>query len=257
MHRHSKVEQYRRIQSQMGIDEIYLHKGWGRILGELYDTEDRSQQQYFHDLVTHMNTRVLLDPQKAIGGDWVEGGKKQLDIMRSMGMGREHSLLDFGCGTLRAGRYFIDFLDDCCYTGIDVSPEAIRYANKMVRESSRLAYKSPRIIQNDPLNDEMIPLTGEKFDFIVCLWVCYDMPEDIFRQFLHEAIDHMHKDSVFVFSYVKRDHTRPPDDKLFSWMHDYRIVDEVVQERGVVYEELPFTLHREDEQVVGCIERDD
>lgn len=256
MHRKNHVNEYLRIQSEGGLEPVHIHKGWGRVVGDMYrPVGERSIQEYYDDLITHMNTRVLLSPEYAIGGDWDTAGELQLNIMRSVGMGASDSLLDFGCGTLRAGKHFIPFLEQRKYTGIDISPEAIDSARQLVTER-QLEDKEPRLILNDrPADEEMFPgMEGKTFDYIVCLWVCYDMPEKVFRRFLHQAIDHMHSDSVMVFSWVKRDHTHPPDDKLFSWMHDYRIVEEVVEERGVVYMEFPFNLHKDDEQIVACLE---
>lgn len=256
MHKKNRVEDYKRIQSELDLDQIYLHKGWGRLIGNLYKpVGERSLEEYYDDLITHMNTRVLLDPKRAIGGDWDTAGKHQLDILRSLGLQRDHSLLDFGCGTLRAGKDIIPYLDKGKYTGIDISPEALRSAHDLI-EKQGLEEKTPRLIFNDdPVSDEMFPgLEGETFDCIVCLWVCYDMPADVFQRFLHQAIDHMHSESFMVFSWVKRDYTRPPDDKLFSWMHDWRIVDSVVNQRGLIHTELNVKLHPDDEQVVSCLE---
>lgn len=60
-----------------------------------------------------------------IGGAWDTHGKRQLDFLTSQGLLPEHRLLDVGCGCFRAGRHFIDYLDDGHYYGIDANHSLI------------------------------------------------------------------------------------------------------------------------------------
>jgi hypothetical protein len=52
-------------------------------------------------------------------------------------------MLDIGCGTLRGGRHFIGYLDPDGYTGMDISPQAIRYGEELVRREN-LTWKQPQ-----------------------------------------------------------------------------------------------------------------
>jgi hypothetical protein len=54
-----------------------------------------------------------------IGGRWDEIGKLQFDFMVSRGLRPEHVFLDIACGALRGGVYFIPYLDEGNYLGID------------------------------------------------------------------------------------------------------------------------------------------
>ncbi len=57
-----------------------------------------------------------------VGGDgilWDEIAKLQLDFLISEGLKPEHILVDVACGSLRAGRLFINYLDPENYLGID------------------------------------------------------------------------------------------------------------------------------------------
>lgn len=57
-----------------------------------------------------------------VGGDgafWNEIGILQLDFLKSEGLQAEHTLIDIACGSLRAGRLFINYLNAGNYLGID------------------------------------------------------------------------------------------------------------------------------------------
>jgi SAM-dependent methyltransferase len=55
------------------------------------------------------------------GGLWDELGQLQLDFMISQGLEPASRLLDVGCGPLRAGIRFVDYLEPGNYYGLDVN----------------------------------------------------------------------------------------------------------------------------------------
>lgn len=54
-----------------------------------------------------------------VGGMWNEIGKLQFDFMVEQGLKPHHKLLDIGCGCLRGGVHFIEYLDSKNYYGVD------------------------------------------------------------------------------------------------------------------------------------------
>lgn len=57
-----------------------------------------------------------------VGGDgvyWDEIGTLQFNFLKSEGLKAKHTLVDVACGSLRAGRLFINYLDVGNYMGID------------------------------------------------------------------------------------------------------------------------------------------
>lgn len=246
MNRNHKLEEYKKL------DQQYLHRGWKQIIGHLYPTDNRTLDQYMNDIVTHMNTRVLINPQEAVGGNWDTLPQKHMQILQSVGLKPQHTVLDFGCGTLRTGRKLIPFLETGNYYGIDISPIALDYCHQTVQDNVELKEKQPLLHSNSP--EQLIPVNNT-FDFIICFSVIYDMPERVFEQFLNEAIDHMHEDSVFVFSWCKRNVTYRATDKLFTWLHSKNIIERTINKRNVTYSELPGFLEPNDEQIIGMIEK--
>jgi len=56
-----------------------------------------------------------------IGGKWDEIGQWQFAYMKAQGLTPDQSLVDIGCGSLRGGVHFIDFLNPFNYYGFDIN----------------------------------------------------------------------------------------------------------------------------------------
>ncbi len=54
-----------------------------------------------------------------VGGMWEEIGKVQIDFMVGQGLKPDDIFVDVACGSLRAGRHFISYLDPNNYLGLD------------------------------------------------------------------------------------------------------------------------------------------
>jgi SAM-dependent methyltransferase len=76
---------------------------------------------------------------------WRKRGRRQFDYLVANGLLPEYRMLDIGCGNLRAGRRFINYLDAGNYWGIDISPDSIAGAREVVRDEG-LTDKAPRLL---------------------------------------------------------------------------------------------------------------
>ena len=65
------------------------------------------------------------DHRAAVGGKWDEVGELQLRFLRSRGLKPSHTLLDLGCGSLRAGVHLVRYLEPSRYYGVDLNPHLI------------------------------------------------------------------------------------------------------------------------------------
>lgn len=61
------------------------------------------------------------DHRQVIGGLWQEIGRLQFEFLKSQGLRPDNTLLDIGCGSLRGGVHFIQYLESGNYYGIDVN----------------------------------------------------------------------------------------------------------------------------------------
>jgi len=70
---------------------------------------------------------------------WEKMGEVQRDFLVSMGLQPHMRFLDFGCGSLRAGRLLVPYLDPGNYYGIDINAEIIEvgYERELDEEAKR------------------------------------------------------------------------------------------------------------------------
>ncbi len=65
---------------------------------------------------------------------WLKIGQMQFDYLVKHGLKPDMRMLEIGCGNLRAGRLFIDYLDSGNYYGTDISPDILLAAQRTVEE---------------------------------------------------------------------------------------------------------------------------
>jgi SAM-dependent methyltransferase len=65
---------------------------------------------------------------------WLRIGQMQFDYLVKHGLKPDMRMLEIGCGNLRAGRLFIDYLDSGNYYGTDISPDILLAAHRTVEE---------------------------------------------------------------------------------------------------------------------------
>jgi len=145
-----------------------------------------------------MNMIVKLNP------NWGQNLERQfqLDYLKSKGLMPNSVLLDYGCGALSAGRFFIDYLDEGCYIGTDVAKAVLTEGSRRLTELG-LDGKKVRLlhIKNNHLPHEKIG----KVDFIWAQSVVTHMsPEDLSAMISQVGLV-MNKGSTFLFSFTNND----------------------------------------------------
>jgi SAM-dependent methyltransferase len=65
---------------------------------------------------------------------WIKIGQMQFDYLAGHGLKPSDRMLEIGCGNLRAGRLFIDYLGTGNYYGIDISPDILLAATRTVQK---------------------------------------------------------------------------------------------------------------------------
>ncbi|GGY47139.1 class I SAM-dependent methyltransferase [Streptomyces djakartensis] len=87
---------------------------------------------------------------------WARIGRMQFDYLVRHGLQPHHRMLEIGCGNLRAGRLFIDYLDTGHYYGIDISPHILLAAQDTLA-AGRLQPKLPYLVLADDLTFAFLP----------------------------------------------------------------------------------------------------
>ena len=96
-----------------------------------------------------------------VGGMWEQLGKFQLDYMISNGLKPHHKLIDIGCGCLRGGVHFIDYLDSGNYFGTDINQSLMIVAGNEEIKKAGITQKKPNL----SLTSDFIGEASVKYDF--------------------------------------------------------------------------------------------
>lgn len=133
-----------------------------------------------------MNYRIeRFGPEEAVGGFDLSIGELQFEFLREQGLQPDHRLLDIGCGTLRGGQYFIDYLNPGHYTGMDISQEAIDEGIAML-DDAVLTTKDPTFVVNDDLRFQEFA-AEPSFDYAIAQSVFTHIPRD----YIEECLAHI------------------------------------------------------------------
>jgi SAM-dependent methyltransferase len=114
-----------------------------------------------------MRSDTARSSEAAVGSktheSWLQIGQMQFDYLLKHGLKPDMRMLDIGCGNLRAGRLFIDYLDSGNYYGTDISPDILLAAQKTVTDYS-LQRKLPYLTLTTNLRLDFLP--DGHFDFV-------------------------------------------------------------------------------------------
>jgi tetratricopeptide (TPR) repeat protein/SAM-dependent methyltransferase len=91
-------------------------------------------------------------------------GATQFRLLCTLGLRADHKVLDLGCGSLRAGRFLISYLERGNYHGIEPNKWLIDEAIKEQLGSSVLKIKEPNFDYNAEFNTHVF---NTQFDFII------------------------------------------------------------------------------------------
>jgi SAM-dependent methyltransferase len=91
-------------------------------------------------------------------------GATQFRLLTALGLRASHRVLDVGCGSLRAGRLLIPYLDRGRYFGIEPNMWLVEEAIERELGRDLIRIKQPRFDANDSFQADAF---GERFDFIV------------------------------------------------------------------------------------------
>ena len=147
--------------------------------------------------------------------DWMGTGVGQLSMAVELGLKPQHTLLEFGCGFMRAANHFIGYLDDSNYSGNDASAERVAHGGKVTAEilgAEVYRRKNPHLYVNKDNTFDWV--TGQTFDFIWSCSVLAHMPEADIATLLANVRKIMNEKSAFIFSYSTAEL-----DKFRRWEH--------------------------------------
>jgi SAM-dependent methyltransferase len=109
----------------------------------------------------------------AIGGMWEQLGRLQFEYLVDRGLRPEHTLIDIGCGPLRGGIQFIDYLEPGHYTGIEKQADILEAAREVELPAHGLVEKRPRLVVMANFD---FPSLGQTYDYAIAQSVFTHLP---------------------------------------------------------------------------------
>jgi SAM-dependent methyltransferase len=153
-----------------------------------------------HDFLTayakHTDLRVADNPLGAIGreDEWESHGREQFKFLIHEGLHCWQRFLDIGCGVGRLARVLVPWLEEGCYTGVDISPAALEHA-KTLSVAEGWVVKQPRFLLNGALD-----IDGT-FDMLWAHSVFTHLPPQQVEVMIGNAARHLMPGHKFLFTY--------------------------------------------------------
>lgn len=148
-------------------------KIYQRIYSFLVHKREMNGQIQKHEVNAYYSRQLSVSEIKSgehrafVGGLWEELGILQFEFMKKMGLSPDHKLLDVGCGAMRGGLYFVDYLNTGNYYGIDINMSLIDAA-KLELSAAELLYKTPHLVVDDRFNFSVFDVD---FDYAIAISV--------------------------------------------------------------------------------------
>lgn len=165
----------------------------------------------------------------------------QFALLFQLGLRDHHTVLDFGCGSLRLGRLLIPYLRPGGYAGIDPNSWLIDEGIDRELGRSALTVKRPRFSCNDDFD---CTIFGTNFDFVVAQSIITHTGPDLLARLLRSATDALAPGGMLLFSYIRERGSapQPQDGWHYPGCVGYGVdaLDDMLDAAGLQGCELPW-----------------
>jgi SAM-dependent methyltransferase len=129
-------------------------------------TPDKPENDYGRQLTSAQIASG--EHRQFVGGMWDEIGSLQFEFLKAQGMTPAHRLIDIGCGCMRGGVFFVPYLEQRRYYGIDINASLIEAGKKELFKNPRNISKQPDLRVSDRFD---IAQFGVQFDYALAISV--------------------------------------------------------------------------------------
>ena len=138
---------------------------------------------------------------------WDELVQYQFNILTRVGVQPQHSLLDIGCGALTTGLKLIPYLDRGNYVGVDLRPQPLIEAYRLIAKHALVA-KNPTLINSQSFGQEEIG--SRVFDFVWMSQLSYHLDDAQMVKLFEQAHARLKPGGTLVFDIMEPDRILPP-----------------------------------------------
>jgi SAM-dependent methyltransferase len=126
-------------------------------------------------------------------------GATQFRLLTTLGLRETHKVLDFGCGSLRAGRFLLPYLLPDNYYGIEPNVWLIEDAIRYEVGHDQIALKRPSFSHN---TDFRIDHFNAKFDFIIAQSIFSHSGKDLVKTALANFRDGLAPNGLILATFI-------------------------------------------------------
>lgn len=133
-------------------------------------------------------------------------GALQFNLLTAAGLRAEHALCDIGCGSLRAGKMLIPYLNPGNYYGLEPNEWLIKEAIKEEIGEDLIRIKSPHFLHNEVFN---LSLFKRGFDFCIAQSIFSHSSLSQVENCLGQVAQALQTDGLFLATFIwgKKDYT--------------------------------------------------
>ena len=161
----------------------------------------------------------------------------QFNLLTFLGLRENHSLLDIGCGCLRAGRLLIVYLSKGNYTGVEAEKLLVDYGVQSEIGQDLVFLKTPTFIYK---SDWMFASVGRSFDYLLAQSVFSHASRRQISLCLKSAAASMHNSSLFCATFF----IGTQDYQGESWVYPQKVsyrcetILSLIREAGLIGEPI-------------------
>ena len=166
-------------------------------------------------------------------------GATQFRLLTTLGLRSHHTLLDFGCGSLRAGRLFIVYLDEGRYFGIEPNKWLIEEAIGNQVGQDMIALKKPCFDHNADFKTNVF---SRRFDYIVAQSILTHTGKEIIRTALRNFKESLKPDGLIVATFKEETKDFDGSGWVYPKVVRYRpsTIKRLAKEAGLFVQRLPW-----------------
>lgn len=128
-------------------------------------------------------------------------GAHQFCVMVKTGLREDDTMLDFGCGCLRGGKFFISYLKENGYTGIEPNKDLVDYGIHEELTKSLYAKKRPRFYYWDDFIFAERLTHLPRYNFVLAQSILTHAGPDIARLIMSESYKVLNPGGKFVATF--------------------------------------------------------
>jgi len=151
----------------------------------------------------------------AIGGLWDEMGLLQFEFMKKNGLLPSSKLIDIGCGSLRGGVHYINYLDQNGYYGIDINQSLLDAGWKKELVPKKLHHKIDKshLLASEDFQFEKF---GVDFDFAISISLFTHLAFNTIRRCLRKIRPCLKDDTPYFATFFLADEASQFEDPLYQ-----------------------------------------